>query len=323
MVLYGRNMVKHKKMTFLKLYNFIKCMIRKTLGVVLLIFCLIIFSSPVLAATVSTKIVSSKIKLPAVPGFSVVQSGNNVVLSWQKPGASIKFDSYIISRSERLGKIGTGLATLARKSLGFTDKKVVVNHTYYYSIKYFAKNAILTNGKQIKIKVVNSKKSTAKLSSQTSKVNSTSTASAIPVAPGSKVSIPPTAPSSPNIFSNPNPTVTQVVDAHASASDLQRLNTLKQLQAALEQYYSDQNAYPAGNGLVLGETQTSCLNSDGWGSSVDCPYPYFGTIPKDPGSGSYFYTATDSSYTISATLDGKANGYSGTITMTPGGIVAK
>lgn len=106
--------------------------------------------------------------------------------------------------------------------------------------------------------------------------------------------------------------------ARVKARDSKRLSDLKQLQTALELYYTDQNAYPSGSG-TLGSGSLACLNAAGWGAA-GCANPYMGQVPKDPTSNAYTYTSASSSYTINATLEGSVSGLSGAIKLTPAGI---
>ncbi len=107
--------------------------------------------------------------------------------------------------------------------------------------------------------------------------------------------------------------------ARVKARDSKRLSDLKQIQTALELYYTDQNTYPAGDNAVLGSTSIACLGTGGFGA-VGCTSPYIGQIPADPGTGQYIYTAGTGTYTITATLEGTVNGMTGAIILTPAGI---
>ena len=108
--------------------------------------------------------------------------------------------------------------------------------------------------------------------------------------------------------------------ARVKARDSKRLSDLKQLQTALELYYTDQNAYPSGSGVGLGTGNYACLNSSGW-AAAGCASPYMGQVPTDPNNGTYTYTvAASSSYAIAGTLEGTVNGLSGGVTLSPGGI---
>ncbi len=107
--------------------------------------------------------------------------------------------------------------------------------------------------------------------------------------------------------------------ARVKARDSKRLSDLKQLQTAFELYYTDQNAYPAGSGVALGDANHACLNSTGF-AAAGCSNPYMGLVPVDPSSGNYTYTAASNTYTVNATLEGTVNGLSGAIKLTPSGI---
>ena len=103
--------------------------------------------------------------------------------------------------------------------------------------------------------------------------------------------------------------------------DSRRLSDLKQLQTALELYYMDQHAYPAGSNIVLGSANTVCLNNAGFGAS-GCSNPYMGQVPSDPlSTQSYMYTAVGSTYVITAVLETTQNGFSGGVTLGPSGLV--
>jgi type II secretion system protein G len=108
--------------------------------------------------------------------------------------------------------------------------------------------------------------------------------------------------------------------AREKARDAKRLSDLKQVQTALELFYTDNNGYPTST-VTLGATGAACLNSSGF-TTAGCANAYMGQVPADPGSGSYLYSATTSqAYVITATLEGDAGGLTaGTITLTPSGI---
>jgi len=111
--------------------------------------------------------------------------------------------------------------------------------------------------------------------------------------------------------------------ARQKARDSKRLSDLKQVQTALEMYYTDQNAYPsAATAVTLGDTDHACLNSSGF-AATGCTTPYMGLVPVDPtATQSYSYTSADgTTYSISATLEGVAGGLNaGGITVSPSGI---
>jgi len=107
--------------------------------------------------------------------------------------------------------------------------------------------------------------------------------------------------------------------ARVKARDSKRLSDLKQVQTALELYYTDQNAYPAGAGVVLGSANVACLSSAGF-AATGCANPYMGQVPADPGSTQYTYTVGAGTYTITATLEGTVNGMTGAVQLSPAGI---
>ncbi len=114
--------------------------------------------------------------------------------------------------------------------------------------------------------------------------------------------------------------VVSLGSARVKARDSKRLADLKQLQTALELYYTDQNAYPTGSSISLGTTSYACLNAAGF-TTTGCSSPYMGAVPADPKSpGTYLYTAASSSYSIVATLEGTVSGLSAGITLSPAGI---
>lgn len=108
--------------------------------------------------------------------------------------------------------------------------------------------------------------------------------------------------------------------AREKARDAKRLSDLKQVQTALELFYTDNNGYPTST-VSLGAAAAACLNSSGF-TTAGCANAYMPQVPADPGSGTYAYAATSSqAYVITATLEGDAGGLTaGTITLTPSGI---
>lgn len=107
--------------------------------------------------------------------------------------------------------------------------------------------------------------------------------------------------------------------ARVKSRDSTRLSNLKQLQTALELYYTDQNSYPAGEGISLGTASYSCLNATGFAGN-GCVNPYMPKLPTDPKSGYYKYTVGTGTYAVSAALEGDVNGLSGEVKLTPAGI---
>ncbi len=107
--------------------------------------------------------------------------------------------------------------------------------------------------------------------------------------------------------------------ARVKARDSRRLSDLKQIQTGLELYYTDQNSYPAGDGVNLATTDYICLNAAGF-TTLDCANPYMPKVPADPKTGYYKYTVGTGTYTVEAYLEGEVNGLSMGIKLTPAGI---
>lgn len=103
--------------------------------------------------------------------------------------------------------------------------------------------------------------------------------------------------------------------ARLKSRDARRLADLKQIQTALEMYYSDSSSYPLtpGSGGVLGENGANvCLNLASGFTSANCPTPFLGIVPKDPGSSHYIYNSGGTStYFVSTTLEGSVGGFTG------------
>lgn len=109
-------------------------------------------------------------------------------------------------------------------------------------------------------------------------------------------------------------------NARVKARDAKRLSDLKQIQTALELYYTDNSSYPSGSSVELGTTNYACLNNAGW-AVTGCTNPYMSSVPDDPTAGrAYTYTGTTSSYSVAATLEDTMNGLTTGITLSPSGI---
>lgn len=99
-----------------------------------------------------------------------------------------------------------------------------------------------------------------------------------------------------------------------------RIADLKQIQTALELFYTDQNTYPKWTGLPLGSGMYSCLNASGF-TKANCANPYMAVVPVDPLGGYFIYSKTStSSYVVDATLEGSINNLKGKIYLTPSGL---
>jgi len=90
------------------------------------------------------------------------------------------------------------------------------------------------------------------------------------------------------------------------ASDGRRKSDLKQIQAALELYRSDQGAYPpvvdSGSGYQSNGAANECNN----GGIIFGTTVYAQKIPCDPKrspNGEYYYVTTGSTYSITACLE--------------------
>ncbi len=113
--------------------------------------------------------------------------------------------------------------------------------------------------------------------------------------------------------------------ARVKARDAKRLSDVKQVQTALELYYTDNSKYPTQTEpIALGQGNAVCLENDaeGWGASC-ANEAYMGLVPNDPKAGSaYLYSSADgTSYEIKAVLEGEMGGLAeGSILATPSGI---
>jgi type II secretion system protein G len=102
--------------------------------------------------------------------------------------------------------------------------------------------------------------------------------------------------------------VVSLNSTRAKSRDAKRVTDIKQIQTALELYYSSANAYP-GNAtasiLGVATNTTACLGSSGFATgTASCGSVYMGQVPRDPGANSYSYTRPSaSSYQIVFTLE--------------------
>lgn len=118
--------------------------------------------------------------------------------------------------------------------------------------------------------------------------------------------------------------VVALSSAREKARDSKRLADLKQIQTALELYYTDNNAYPIeAAALTLGEAQHDCLDAGGIVDACATAPTYMGLIPADPQTGTteYIYEISDgTTYAVSATLEGAVGALVGDIQASPSGI---
>lgn len=97
--------------------------------------------------------------------------------------------------------------------------------------------------------------------------------------------------------------------ARQKARDSKRLSDLKQVQTALELYYTDNNSYPVAT-VTLGSTNAKCLGTGGFAAEGACAGTiYMGLVPAEPtpGAEGYSYVGATSSFSITATLEGDIN----------------
>ena len=90
------------------------------------------------------------------------------------------------------------------------------------------------------------------------------------------------------------------------ANDAKRLSDIKQIQTALELFYTEHQSYPttAAPGVALGDVNSACLNASGF-AVRGCATPYMQQVPRDPsGTVLYQYRSLDGkAYTIDFTLE--------------------
>ncbi|MFA6427478.1 MAG: prepilin-type N-terminal cleavage/methylation domain-containing protein [Candidatus Magasanikbacteria bacterium] len=120
--------------------------------------------------------------------------------------------------------------------------------------------------------------------------------------------------------------VVALSSARKKANDSKRLSDMKQIQTALELYYTDNNLYPVqALPANLGQGNYLCLDSDGFDATCAID-PYMGLIPTGPGTTEYYiYTSADgSTYTVTSELEvGSGNFGLGDVTASPSGIIGQ
>lgn len=119
--------------------------------------------------------------------------------------------------------------------------------------------------------------------------------------------------------------VVALSSARQKARDSKRLSDLKQIQTALELYYTDKNVYPTeAIATTLGVAE-KCLDGGGLVASCATAPTYMGLIPADPQTATQNYTYTSaagSTYTIAAKLEGTVGLLTSCIQATPSGVVS-
>ncbi|OJI07840.1 hypothetical protein BK004_00115 [bacterium CG10_46_32] len=115
-------------------------------------------------------------------------------------------------------------------------------------------------------------------------------------------------------------------NAREKSRDAKRVSDIKQIQTALELYFTDKNTYPAGTDLVLGDATAEALSGGGFTATAGVSETtYMGKVPTNPTPGGvdYAYTQTSSgvSYEIVFSLEGQTGSLLlGTHTASPSGI---
>jgi len=119
--------------------------------------------------------------------------------------------------------------------------------------------------------------------------------------------------------------VVSLNNAREKSRDAKRMSDVKQIQSALELYFNDQNGYPAGTGVTLGDATHQALSGGGGFSAAGgtSGTTYMGLVPTNPtpNGASYIYTGTGASYTLTFTLEGQTGGLGGGAhTASPAGV---
>lgn len=115
------------------------------------------------------------------------------------------------------------------------------------------------------------------------------------------------------------PVVSKDNDVVIKARDARRLSNLKQIQTALELYFTDNNSYPDGQKIVLGTKNYFCLNKQGW-QPKGCLHPYMLQIADESLGGQFFYSKVGKGYEVQTKLEGTINNLHGTVLATPEGL---
>jgi prepilin-type N-terminal cleavage/methylation domain-containing protein len=121
--------------------------------------------------------------------------------------------------------------------------------------------------------------------------------------------------------------VVSLGSARSKARDARRISDIKQIQTALELYFSDQGQYPvkALPALELGTAATDCLDATGFTTAALCTGTiYMGNVPENfatPVTTGYDYLSDGQVYTIDFALEGAVSGLAaGDHQATPTGI---
>lgn len=85
-----------------------------------------------------------------------------------------------------------------------------------------------------------------------------------------------------------------VLRARADARDAMRIANVKEMQAGLRLFFTEQYTFPvAGSPIVLGKANTICLGMNGFSGTCDTNRPYMATVPSNvsPGGSAYLYSS--------------------------------
>ena len=118
-------------------------------------------------------------------------------------------------------------------------------------------------------------------------------------------------------------------NARQKSRDAKRVSDIKEIQTALEMYFSTVNSYPSGtiastvqNGTLGVSPRLTFSSTNGFNTTAGTGIVFMGKVPADPGSNTYTYSSTNgSSYSLTFTLEGKAGSLaSGAHAASPTGI---
>lgn len=80
--------------------------------------------------------------------------------------------------------------------------------------------------------------------------------------------------------------VVAVSSARQQTRDIARLSHVRELQGALESFFTDYSAYPiASEPIALGQGTTRCLSTDGFDCSIAPEESYLTIVPTPPSTG--------------------------------------
>lgn len=109
-----------------------------------------------------------------------------------------------------------------------------------------------------------------------------------------------------------------VSTARERTRDATRLAHMREVQDALESYFTDHGSYPeTTEALPLGQTTTLCLSDDGFACTIPPDDAYLDRVPEPPTQGlqgrsscggvsnAYCYTSDGESYALQFELEGK------------------